>query len=77
MIGIGSQVSIEKGKPGLAVVRAFYQTWDYIKITLLAFYKMITGDVSPKNIGGPILIAQMAGQQAQEGVGSFLAFSPC
>ena len=74
MIGIGSQVSIEKGKPGLAVVRAFYQTWEYIKITVLGFYKMITGDVSPKNIGGPILIAQMAGQQAQEGVGSFLAF---
>lgn len=74
MIGIGSQVSIEKGRPGLAVVKAFYQTWDYIKLTLMAFYKMVNGDVSPKNIGGPILIAQMAGQQAQEGVGSFLAF---
>ena len=74
MIGIGSQVSIEKGNPGLAIVRAFYQTYDYSKLTLLAFYKMITGDVSPRNIGGPILIAQMAGQQAQEGLGSFLAF---
>jgi len=74
MIGIGSQGTIEKGKPGLAVGKAFTQTWDYIKITLLAFYKMITGDVSPRNIGGPILIAQMAGQQAQEGVGNFLHF---
>ncbi len=74
MIGIGSQGTIEKGKPGLAIGRAFTQTWDYIKITLLAFYKMITGDVSPRNIGGPILIAQMAGQQAQEGVGNFLHF---
>jgi len=74
MIGIGSQVSIEKGKPGLAVVRAIYQTYEYSRLTLLAFYKMIAGDVSPRNIGGPILIAQMAGQQAQEGVGSFLAF---
>jgi len=74
IIGIGSQVSIEKGNPGLAVVRAFYQTYEYSKLTLLAFYKMILGDVSPRNIGGPILIAQMAGQQAQEGLGSFLAF---
>jgi regulator of sigma E protease len=74
MIGIGSQVSIEKGKPGLAVVRAFEQTYDYAKLTLLALYKMIKGDVSPRNLGGPILIAQMAGQQAQEGMGSFLAF---
>lgn len=74
IIGIGSQVSIEKGNPGLAVVRAFYQTYEYSRLTLLAFYKMIVGDVSPRNIGGPILIAQMAGQQAQEGLGSFLAF---
>lgn len=74
IIGIGSQVSIEKGKPGLAVLRAFYQTYDYAKLTLVALVKMVTGDVSPRNIGGPILIAQMAGQQAQEGLGSFLAF---
>jgi regulator of sigma E protease len=74
IIGIGSQVSIEKGNPGLAVVKAVYQTYDYAKLTLMAFYKMILGDVSPRNIGGPILIAQMAGQQAQEGLGSFLAF---
>jgi regulator of sigma E protease len=74
MIGIGSQVSLEKGKPGMAIVKALYQTWDYIKLTLTAFYKMIVGEVSPRNIGGPILIAQIAGQQAQEGVGTFLAF---
>jgi regulator of sigma E protease len=74
MIGIGSQVTIEKGQPGLAIVKAFYQTYDYSKLTLLAFYKMLVGEVSPRNIGGPILIAQMAGQQAQEGIGSFLAF---
>jgi regulator of sigma E protease len=74
IIGIGSQVSIEKGNPGLAVVKAVVQTYDYAKLTLMAFYKMLVGDVSPRNIGGPILIAQMAGQQAQEGLGSFLAF---
>ncbi|MBI2533307.1 MAG: RIP metalloprotease RseP [Deltaproteobacteria bacterium] len=74
VIGIGSQVSIEKGNPGQAVARAFQQTYEYSKLTLLALYKMINGDVSPRNLGGPIMIAQMAGQQAQEGLGSFLAF---
>jgi regulator of sigma E protease len=74
MIGIGSQVSIEKGDPGLAVSKAFVQTWEYSKLTLIGLYKMITREVSPRNLGGPILIAQMAGQQAQEGIGSFLAF---
>jgi regulator of sigma E protease len=43
-------------------------------LTLLALYKMINGDVSPRNLGGPIMIAQMAGQQAQEGLGNFLGF---
>lgn len=74
MIGIGSQMSIQKGSPGLAIVRAFQQTYEYAKITLMALYKMVRGEVSPRNLGGPILIAQMAGQQAQEGLGSFLAF---
>ena len=74
MIGIGSQVSIEKGSPGLAITRAFVQTYEYSKLTLVGLYKMVIREVSPRNLGGPILIAQMAGQQAQEGVGSFLAF---
>lgn len=74
MIGIGSQVTIEKGNAGLSIVKAFTQTYEYSKLTLVALYKMITGEVSPRNLGGPILIAQMAGQQAQEGFGSFLAF---
>jgi regulator of sigma E protease len=74
MIGIGSQVTIEKGNGGLAIVRAVQQTYDYAKLTLLGLFKMVTGEVSPRNLGGPILIAQMAGQQAQEGLASFLAF---
>jgi regulator of sigma E protease len=74
MIGISSQVTIEKGNPGLAVVKAFQQTYEYAKLTLMALYKIVKGDVSPRNLGGPILIAQMAGQQAQEGLGSYLAF---
>jgi regulator of sigma E protease len=74
MIGIGSHVTIEKGKPGLAIVKGVQQTYDYAKLTLVALYKMISGEVSPRNLGGPILIAQMAGQQAQEGLGSFLGF---
>lgn len=74
MIGIGSQVIIEKGNPGLSIIKAFTQTYEYAKLTLVALFKMVTGEVSPRNLGGPILIAQMAGQQAQEGFASFLAF---
>ena len=74
LIGIASQVTLEKGNAGRSITRAFSQTYDISKLTLQAFYKMLVGDVSPRNIGGPIMIAQMAGQQAKEGLGTFLAF---
>lgn len=37
-------------------------------------YKMLFGDVSWKNISGPISIADYAGQSAQMGLASYLAF---
>jgi regulator of sigma E protease len=73
-IGIASELTIEKSKPGLAVGQAFYKTGEYSVLTLVALLKMVKGEVSPKNLGGPLLIAQMAGQQAREGLGSFLFF---
>jgi regulator of sigma E protease len=74
VIGIASEVSMEKSNPLLAVGNGFYKTGEYSVLTLLGLVKMIRGDVSPKNLGGPLLIAQMAGQQAQEGLASFLFF---
>jgi len=73
-IGIASEPSLEKGSPLLAVREAFSRTWDYSRLTLMALFKMIKGEVSPKTLGGPLLIAQMAGQQAREGLGSFFFF---
>ncbi len=73
-IGIASEVAIEKSNPGLAVGQAFYKTGEYSVLTLVALFKMIKGEVSPKNLGGPLLIAQMASQQAREGLGSFFFF---
>jgi regulator of sigma E protease len=44
------------------------------KLTVLSLVKVFQGIISPKTLGGPILIAQMAGAQAQEGVVQFLLF---
>jgi regulator of sigma E protease len=74
MIGVASEVSMEKSNPVLAIGKGFYKTGEYSVLTLLALVKMVKGDVSPKNLSGPLMIAQMAGQQAQEGLGSFLFF---
>lgn len=51
------------------------QTYYYIEITILSIVKMVQGKLSAeKNIGGPIKIAELAGQQAQKGLTQLLLF---
>ncbi|SFK12824.1 regulator of sigma E protease [Nitrosomonas aestuarii] len=57
-----------------AVMIAINKTWETTVLTLRMLSKMITGDVSWKNISGPITIADYAGQSAQMGLVSYLAF---
>lgn len=57
-----------------AVLEASAQTWASTKFTVNMLGRMITGDVSIKNISGPINIAQYAGDSAQAGLNSFLRF---
>lgn len=60
--------------PGKALQKAAEKTWETTVLTLQMLSKMITGDVSWKNVSGPISIADYAGQSAQMGLASYLAF---
>lgn len=51
--------------PLKAFVYGVESTWDMSSVTLRVLWKMITLKVSPKNISGPITIADVAGQAAQ------------
>ena len=44
------------------------------KLTVVSIVKMFQGVVSPKSLGGPILIAQIAGAQVKEGIVPFILF---
>ncbi|EIT68191.1 MULTISPECIES: RIP metalloprotease RseP [Hydrocarboniphaga] len=57
-----------------AVPAAVAQTWRMSWMTLRMLGRMVTGDVSVKNVSGPISIAQVAGDSAQIGLVSFLSF---
>jgi regulator of sigma E protease len=57
-----------------AVPEALEQTWRMSWLTLRMLGRMVTGDVSVKNVSGPIQIAQVAGYSAQIGLVSFLSF---
>jgi len=50
------------------------QTWRLMGVTLDMLGKLITGDVSVKNLSGPISIAQGAGASASYGIVAFLSF---
>lgn len=65
---------IESMNPLDACWAGLKQTWMISKLTLVSLVKIVEGVVSPKTLGGPILIAQMAGTQAREGVIPFLLF---
>lgn len=57
-----------------AAVRAVSDTYGMVKLTLLSVVKMFTGAVSADNLSGPIMIAKMAGDQAQAGFEHFVWF---
>lgn len=59
---------------GQSLQKAILKTWETTILTLQMLGKMITGDVSWKNVSGPISIADYAGQSAQMGLVSYLAF---
>ncbi|MCF8029363.1 MAG: RIP metalloprotease RseP [Desulfohalobiaceae bacterium] len=47
---------------------AAQQTWRVVKLTFLGLVKIIERAVPLKSLGGPILIAQLVGEQAQQGL---------
>jgi regulator of sigma E protease len=57
-----------------AIPVAVTKTWDMSALTLRMMWKMLEGVVSPKNISGPINIAQYAGFSASLGFVAFLSF---
>ena len=77
--------SVEVGKigisgPGRSLMRsnnplqAIYQgldaTWGWTELTATGLYKMVVGDISSKNIGGPLTIASISGEAASQGASS-------
>ena len=57
-----------------SVARAAERTWDVSTFTLKMLGKMIAGQVSLKNLSGPITIADYAGQSAQLGWLAYVSF---
>lgn len=60
--------------PVAAVAEGARRTWTMSILTLDSLKKMLFGELSVKNLSGPITIAKVAGASAQSGIGDFLNF---
>ena len=75
-IGVVASKEIIQRKinPVAAVGRAAEETWRITHLTVLTVGKLVMRVIPSDSLGGPILIAQMAGDQAREGVSPFVYF---
>lgn len=76
LIGISAsgETVIERKNPFTAVLTSVEKTVQISKLTIISIAKMIEGVISPRQLGGPIFIAQVAGDQVKEGIIPFILF---
>ena len=70
----GDFAYLRKYGPLESVARSVEKTWATTTFTVRMLGRMMTGDVSIKNISGPINIAQFAGDSAARGMTEYLTF---
>ena len=75
VIGIMPAVQTKTVSLGEALVLGMEHTWMWSKMIAGSLFKLVRGEVSAKELGGPILIAQVAGQQAKLGLEYLLRFA--
>jgi regulator of sigma E protease len=67
-------VEIHRSGPIDAALGGVAKTWEMSALTVQMLWRIVTGQVSAKNISGPISIAEFAGISAYLGLTAFLAF---
>ncbi len=60
--------------PGAALTAAASEAWNLTALQGRLIWRMVLGQVSLKNLSGPIGIAEYAGESAEAGAASFLSF---
>jgi regulator of sigma E protease len=82
-IGISPQIPADVGRENLVEVRygplgamshALSQTWATTTFSLKVMWRMVMGEVSLRNVSGPITIADYAGKSAEAGIEPYITF---
>jgi regulator of sigma E protease len=72
LIGISPIINHREANFFEAIGAGCATTYYWFKITVISLKMLISGQESLRNIGGPIFIAQLAGQSARSGIGAIL-----
>ncbi len=57
-----------------AVIEGWDRTWSNVELVLFTLKGIVFGDISAREIGGPVLIGQMSGQFARRGMVALISF---
>lgn len=60
--------------PIKAAVESFKRTYSICALMIRSVVKMIDGSIPKENLGGPIMIAKLAGDQAKQGIDKLIQF---
>lgn len=68
------EIVVQKASnPWIGFKNGVNRTWDVTVMTLVSFKRLVTAEISPKNIGGVISIGQAASETFKIGISHFLA----
>ena len=74
IVGVAPANEIKRESVTGAASKAVVDTYNLTELTIVGIGKLIKGSISAKNVGGPLLIFQQAGERAKAGKSSFLFF---
>ena len=63
---------MQVSSPFMAPLEGLHATWKWAELTVIGVYKLLVGEISTKNIGGPIMIASVSGEHAEQGISNLI-----
>lgn len=56
----------------MAPLEGVIATWKWAELTVVGVYKLLVGEISTKNLGGPLMIASVSGEHAEQGISNLV-----
>lgn len=72
-INLGVPEGLVQFPPMAAVSRSLHDNWEQAGLLMISLKKLVTREMSPKTLSGPISIFRMAGASLQTGLAAFLS----